>query len=90
MVADQAHAAFGVEVLAVEADDAGRFLTAMLERVKAERRQSGGVGVVENAEDSTFFMEPVFFKPPVFFKRLERWCLIVCVCHGHRPFPINK
>ena len=37
-VADQADMALGVELRAVEGDDAGRFLAAMLEGVQAERR----------------------------------------------------
>ena len=38
VVADQADMALGVELGAVEGDDAGRFLAAMLQRVQAERR----------------------------------------------------
>ena len=40
MVADQADAALGMEVMAVEADDAGRFLSPMLERVQAQGRSA--------------------------------------------------
>ena len=53
-VADQAEAAFGMEALAVEGDDAGGFLAAMLERVQAERGDGGGVGMAENAEHAAF------------------------------------
>src|SRR5664280_2614567 len=58
-VADQAEAAFGMETLAVETDDAGGFLAAMLERVQAERGDGGGVGMAENAEHAAFFAQPV-------------------------------
>ncbi len=59
MVADQAEAALGVEPRAVERDDAGRFLAAMLEGVEAERRDGGGVGMAENAEDAAFFAQAI-------------------------------
>ena len=58
-VADQAEPAFGVKALAVERDDAGGFLAAMLERMQAERRNRRGVGMTEDAEHAAFFAEPV-------------------------------
>ena len=54
-VADQAEAALGVETLAVEGDDAGGFLAAVLQRVQAERGDGGGVGMAEDAEHAAFF-----------------------------------
>ena len=59
VIADEAHAAFGMEALAVERDDAGGFLAAMLQGVEAERRDGGGVGVSKNAEDAAFFPQAV-------------------------------
>ena len=50
MIADQPLAALGMEPRAVEGDDAGRFLAAVLERMQPERDNRRGVGVVENAE----------------------------------------
>ena len=50
MIADQPLAALGMEPRAVEGDDAGRFLAAMLERMQPERDNRRGVGMVENAE----------------------------------------
>ena len=61
-VADEAEPALGIEALAVEGDDARRFLAAMLQRMEAERRDRGGVGVAEDAEDAAFFAQPVAFK----------------------------
>ena len=58
-VADQAEPAFGVEALAVETDDAGGFLAAVLQRVQAERGDGGGVGMAENAEHAAFLAQPV-------------------------------
>ncbi len=58
-VADEAEAALGVETLAVEADDAGGFLAAMLERVQAERGDRGGVGMAEDAEHAALLAQPV-------------------------------
>ena len=48
MVADQAQAPLGMEMGAVEADDARGFLAAMLERVEAKRREGGGIGMSRN------------------------------------------
>ena len=53
-VADEAEPALGMEALAVEDDDAGGFLAAMLERVQAERGDGGGVGMAEDAEHAAF------------------------------------
>jgi hypothetical protein len=52
-----------VKVFAVEADDTGRFLAAMLECVQAERRQRGSVGMIENPEDAALLVQPVFLEP---------------------------
>ena len=62
VVADEAHAAFGMEPLAVEGDDAGRFLAAVLERVQAERGDRRGVGMAEYAEYAAFLAQPVAVK----------------------------
>ena len=53
-VADEAEAAFGMEAAAVEGDDAGGFLAAMLEGVQSERGDGGGLGVAEDAEHAAF------------------------------------
>ena len=57
VVADQAHAAMGVEAGAVEAGDAGGFLAAMLQGVQAQRGERRGVGDVPDAEDAAFLVE---------------------------------
>ncbi len=59
VIADEAHALFGVELLAVEGDDAGRFLSAMLQRVQAKGRQRRCIRVPENAEHAAFFVQRV-------------------------------
>ncbi len=61
-VADEAHPPLGMEALAVEGDDAGRLLAAMLERVQAERGDRGGVGMAEDAEDAALLAQPVAVK----------------------------
>ena len=48
---------------AVEADDAGGFLAAMLERMQAERGQRRGIGMIEDAEDAALLVQPVLFEP---------------------------
>ena len=58
-VADEAQRPLGMEALAVEGDDAGGFLAAMLQRVQAERRDGGGIRVAEDAEDAAFLAQPV-------------------------------
>jgi hypothetical protein len=58
-VLDEAHRAVRVELLAVARDDAGRLLSAVLERVEAEVREVGGLGVPEDAEDAARVVEVV-------------------------------
>ena len=53
-VADQAEPAFAVKAAAVEGDDAGGFLAAMLQGVQSERGDGGGFGVAEDAEHAAF------------------------------------
>ncbi len=77
IVADEAHAALGVEALAVEGDDAGGLLAAVLERVQAERGDGGGVGMAEDAEHAAFLAQAV----GVGIERVEVGWL------GHRVVP---
>src|SRR5271165_4203599 len=60
MIAHQPLAALGVEPRAVEGDDAGCFLPAMLERVQPKRDNRRSVRVVKNAEDAALLPQPVF------------------------------
>src|SRR5262245_38904734 len=48
-----------MEPLAVEGDDAGGLLTAVLERVQAECGDGGGVAVPEYAENAAFLAQAV-------------------------------
>ena len=43
----------------VERDDAGGLLTAMLERMQAQRGDGGGIGMAENAEYAAFLAQAV-------------------------------
>ncbi len=63
MIADEAEAALGVEVGAVETDDARGFLPPMLERMQTKRGQRGGVGMIEDAEDAALLVQPVLIEP---------------------------
>jgi hypothetical protein len=54
VIADQAEAPLGVEARAVEGDDAGRLLAAVLKRVQAERGDRRRGGMAEDAEDAAF------------------------------------
>src|SRR5208283_1466651 len=58
-VADHAHAALGIEALAVVTDDARRLLPTMLQCVQAERGDGGGVRMAENAEHAAFLAQPI-------------------------------
>ncbi len=58
-VADQAEPPLGMKTPAVEGDDAGGFLAAMLERMQAERGDGGGIGMAENAEHAAFLAQAV-------------------------------
>jgi hypothetical protein len=81
VVADKAQPALGVEVLAVEADDASGLLAAVLERVQAERGQSRGVGMIENPEDAALLVQPVFLEPA------HIGFLVSLFGHGHGASP---
>ena len=59
MVADEAEAALGIETMAVEGDDAGRFLATMLQSMQAEGGDRGRLGVPEDAEDAAFLAETI-------------------------------
>ena len=56
---DMAHRAVGVEIVAVEAGDAGRFLAAVLQRVEAERDQRRGALRAGHAEDAALLAQLV-------------------------------
>ena len=58
-VTDEPKAAFRMEALAIEGDDAGGLLAPVLQRMQTERRDGRGVGMAENAEDAAFFAQPV-------------------------------
>jgi hypothetical protein len=83
MVADKAETAFGVEVLAVEADDACCFLAAMLERMQAERGKRRGVGMIENPKNAALLVQPVFLEPT------QDGIVLTLIGHGHGP-PLHK
>ena len=61
-LAHKAHAAFGVEALAVVGDDAGGFLAAMLKGVQSERRDRRGIRVAEHAEYAALLTQPVIIE----------------------------
>jgi hypothetical protein len=52
-----------MEMGAVEADDAGGFLAAMLESVEPERGEGRSIRVAENTEHAAFFMQAVLVEP---------------------------
>jgi hypothetical protein len=50
---DEAHAAMGAKLAAVTGDNAGAFLAAVLQGIKAVISKFGGIGMTKNAEDTT-------------------------------------
>ncbi len=77
-VGDQAEPAFGMEALAVEGDDAGRLLAAVLQGVQPERGDGGGVGMIEDAEDAAFLAQPVGIEIEAFRREKIRRCVFHC------------
>src|SRR5262249_56120374 len=63
-LAHKAHAALGMEALAVVGDDAGGFLAAMLECVEAERRNRRGIRVAEHAAYPPLPPHPALIQAP--------------------------
>ena len=59
MVADEPEAALRIEPIAIEGDDAGGFLAAMLKGMQPERRDGGGVRMAENPEDPAFLAQTI-------------------------------
>src|SRR5947199_9122058 len=58
-IADQAEPSFAVKPGAIEGDDAGGFLTAMLQCVQPEGGNGGGFGVAEDPEHPAFLPERI-------------------------------
>jgi hypothetical protein len=52
-------ATFGMKSLAVEGNDAGRFLAAMLQGMQAQRRDGSCIRVSDDAKDPTFLAQPI-------------------------------
>src|SRR5215470_16033156 len=61
-LAHEAHAALGMEALAVVGDDAGSFLAAMLEGVQSERRDRRSIRVAEHTEHAALLTQPVILE----------------------------
>ena len=59
VIADQPLAALRVEPGAVESDDAGGLLAAMLQRMQPKRNDRRRVGVIEYAKDAALLSQPV-------------------------------
>src|SRR6202000_2352188 len=58
-VADETKPAFGMKTAAVEGDDTGGFLAAMLEGMQSERCDSSGVWMAEDAEYAAFLAKRI-------------------------------
>src|SRR5262249_30264754 len=58
-VGHEPETALGMKPGAIESDDAGRLLPAMLQSMQPQRRDGGGLRVTENPEDPALLAEPV-------------------------------
>src|SRR5438067_1603766 len=58
-IADQAEAAFRMKPLAVEGDDSGGLLAAVLQGMQTQRGNRCRVRMSENAEDAAFLAKPI-------------------------------
>jgi hypothetical protein len=62
VIADEAEPPLGLEPPAVEGDDAGRLLSAMLQRVQTQGGNRSRVRMTENAKYAAFFAQAVAVK----------------------------
>src|SRR5438270_12055577 len=58
-IADQAKPPFRMKPLAVEGDDSGSLLAAVLQGMKTQRGNRRGVRMAENTEDAAFLAKPI-------------------------------
>src|SRR5512138_2943297 len=84
-IADEAKPAFGMESLAIERDDSGRLLAAVLKRVQAESCDRGGVRMTKNAEDTALLAQAV----GVGIKRFIGQGHEVSIVHCHRTLALG-
>ena len=61
-ISHQTHVAVGWELLAIEADNSGRFLTTMLQGMQAQCGERGSFIVAEDAENCAFLLQFVIVK----------------------------
>ncbi len=73
------------KTLAVEGDDAGGLLAAMLQGVQAERGDRRGVRVAEDAEDAAFLVQRVVVEIEV-AARIRACRDLGRCCHERRSF----
>jgi hypothetical protein len=63
MVANEPKTPLGMKMVAIEADDARGFLTAVLKRMQTERRQCGRILMIEDAENPARLVQPILIQP---------------------------
>ncbi len=73
IVADQSHAAMGVEAGTVEAGDTGGFLAAMLQRMQPQRCYRGSIRHIPHAENPAFFVQGVVIGIPAGEGHMQRF-----------------
>ena len=88
MIAHQAEAAFRLEALAIEGDDACRLLPAVLQRMEAQRRERRRVRVAVDAEHAAFLAQAVGVQFEVEVD--AHWPLSCAGCCSWPPVPWIK
>jgi hypothetical protein len=84
-ITDETKPAFGMKSLAIEGNDAGCLLAAMLKRVQAERCDGSSVRMTENAEDATLLAQAVGVGIERFIRRGHE----VSIVHCHRTLALG-
>jgi hypothetical protein len=85
VVANKTKPPLGMELAAVEGDDACRLLAAMLKGVETKRRESRGIRVIENAEYSALFVQSIVTKA----KGLDRCRDVYKLVHFSVLYPMS-
>ncbi len=84
-IADETKPALGMKSLAIEGDNAGCFLAAMLKCVQAERCDGSSVRVTENAEDATLLAQAVGIGIECVIRQGDE----VSIVHCHRTLALG-
>ena len=89
-VADETEPPLAVKTGAVEGDDAGGLLAAVLEGVQPERGDGGGLGMAEDAENAAFLAKRVAVQIGVCQMDWTEIQLVLCGVFGRARFKVHR